>query len=668
MSALRPYPFAGLIRRMFEELESRDSIFDLPRRKFFLGDTARDFSCRFHGLPASTPLGPAAGPHSQMAQNLVLSWLVGCRILELKTVQIKDELVIPRPCIDMETVGYNIEWSQELKLEESLEEYVKGAMLIEMLKASGRLAMQPGSGDTIYDLSVGYDLEGIRSERVTAFLRGMIDARPTIERLRREIPDQFRELSDLEFSEQLASTVTLSTFHGCPPHEIERIMDYLLRELRLHSVVKLNPMLLGKSEARRLLHDVLGYRDIRIPDSAFERDTTWDEACGFIERLSETARGLGLGFGVKLTNTLIVENHRSFFPASEKEMYLSGPPLHVLAMNLALRIRERFGAQLPISFSAGIDRVNFPDAVALGLLPITVCTDFLKTGGYARAAPYWDSLGSRMDKVGARTIEEFILNADARNEGPPARSLNDAVSAPSATLNDAILRNTRCYVQQATEDPRYAKAANSKPPKKIGRHLALLDCITCDKCIPVCPNAAIFTLPIPIGELPGGKLVCENGTWQLLPGEPIAIREKHQIAIFADFCNECGNCDVFCPEDGGPYVWKPTFYGSKRAFEEAAPGAGFFLETTPSRCTLHARIGERKLSLRRSPGSTVAEFTVDGVTLRLDQNPLSTRDPGWIRGDASQETVFDLGELSMLSAVLDVLESSALNWAHLPSS
>ena len=42
--------------------------------------------------------------------------------MELKTVQILDELEINRPCIDMQTIGYNIEWSQELKIAESLEE------------------------------------------------------------------------------------------------------------------------------------------------------------------------------------------------------------------------------------------------------------------------------------------------------------------------------------------------------------------------------------------------------------------------------------------------------------------------------------------------------------------------------------------------------------------
>ncbi len=124
MAELRPYPFAALVRRAFRELDERGSIFDLPVAKGFYGRADRDLSVRFHGHAPSSPIGPAAGPQTQMAQNLVLAWLAGCRVMELKTVQVKDELVIPRPCIDMRTVGYNVEWSQELRLDQSLEEYV----------------------------------------------------------------------------------------------------------------------------------------------------------------------------------------------------------------------------------------------------------------------------------------------------------------------------------------------------------------------------------------------------------------------------------------------------------------------------------------------------------------------------------------------------------------
>src|SRR5450759_1906647 len=411
MARLCPYPFAALIRRAFREIDRRQAIFDLPARAFFVGDPRKDLSVRFHGHAASTPFGPAAGPQSQLAQNIVLSWLGGGRIVELKTVQINDELSIPRPCIDAQTVGYNVEWSQELKIEQSLEEYAKASMLVQMLAASGKLPLGPAAAQTIYDMSLGYNLAGIKSARVQAFIRGMLDARLVIERLRSQIPDEYREYRDLDFSIRLSDTLTLSTFHGCPSGEIEQIVEFLLRDVGLHVTIKLNPMLLGNTEPRRLLHEELGYRSIRVPDRVFDRDATWDQAVGFVDRLGRVAANVGLGVGVKFTNTLIVENHRTFFPAGQKEMYLSGPPLHVLAMHLVRRFRRQFGDRYPISFSGGIDRVNFADAVALGLVPVTVCTDLLKPGGYARARGYLQTLVERMDTVRAGHVGDFIIRA-----------------------------------------------------------------------------------------------------------------------------------------------------------------------------------------------------------------------------------------------------------------
>ena len=132
-----------------------------------------------------------------MAQNIVLPWLCGGRFMELKTVQIKDELAIPRPCIDMQTVGFNVEWSQELKLDQSLEEYVKASMLIEMLQASG---MAAGCTDTVFDMSVGYDLAGISSPPVRGFLAGLMDASPVVERLRHRFRRPWRAFATCRFA------------------------------------------------------------------------------------------------------------------------------------------------------------------------------------------------------------------------------------------------------------------------------------------------------------------------------------------------------------------------------------------------------------------------------------------------------------------------------------
>jgi putative selenate reductase len=560
---LRPYPFAALVRRMFRELDERQSVFDLPARRFYTGAAGRDLSVAVHGRPASTPFGPAAGPHTQLAQNIVLSWLGGGRVIELKTVQVNDHLVIPRPCIDVQTVGYNIEWSQELTLEESLEEYVKASMLVTMLAASGKTAVDPAATKTVYDMSVGYDLAGVTSAPVRAFMAGLLDAGVIVDRLRGEIPEEYRLCRDLDYATRISDTLTLSTFHGCPAHEIAAIVEFLMREVGLDVTVKLNPMLLGETETNHILHDVLGYGEIRVPPRAFANDLAWDDMVDIVERLGASARDAGRGFGVKFTNTLVVENHRSFFPAGQAEMYLSGAPLHVLAMHLVRRFRGAFGERFPVSFSGGIDRRNFADAVALGLVPVTACTDLLRPGGYARARGYLAELCERMDGVGATDIPSFVARAYG-GAGTPSR-------------------NAETYVERAAADPRYSQAANTRTPRKIGRRLRLFDCISCDKCVPVCPNDANFTFVLPRAPLPVVKVRREAGAWHWTREGTVTIDEPHQIGNFADFCNDCGNCDVFCPEDGGPYVLKPRLFGSAEAWRAAAPLDGFHVSAGAGR-------------------------------------------------------------------------------------
>ena len=679
MAELIPYPFAALIERMFSELESADSIFDLPSKSFFLGREGRDYSVPFHDKRAPTPLGPASGPQTQMAQNLVLSWLCGCRILELKTVQILDELEIPRPCIDMETIGYNVEWSQELKLEQSLHEYVKGAMLIEILKASGKLKMAPGFGEVIYDMSVGYDLKGIQTERVQDYIRGMKDASAVVEHYRKQIPDRFSQFRDLDFPTNLSNSLTLSTFHGCPPDEIERIIDFLLNEHSLNCIIKLNPTLLGEERVRELLQGVMGYEAVNVPSKAFQTDTSWDQAQGFVQRLGVTADQLGLGFGVKFSNTLIVENHRSFFPESEKEMYLSGPPLHVLATNLVDRFRDRFGDHYPISFSAGIDRKNFADAVAIGLTPITSCSDLLKAGGYSRATTYFRELDSRMDRLGVNTIPDYIIKAYGNAEqalsecGKDAevskidecrKALEEGTSLMEAAgedlygrwLSQCKLLNTQTYAENATLDQRYALVKNSKPPTKVGSMLELFDCLTCDKCIPVCPNDANFMLSIPPEQVPVKTLTFEDGSWSVEESGKLVLEKKHQIANFADFCNECGNCDIFCPEDGGPYVLKPRFFGSRESFREFSNHDGFFIERNNGGDTVLARFSQDEYESTLMNGEV--QFSGPGFNIRFSaDDPEKT-----VSGEA--ETSVDLTRYEIMEKIRwGILESGHVNYA-----
>jgi len=129
----QPISAQQLVAWVFSELDTHDSVFGIPRQHFFVPREDDVFRTTVYGHPLETPFGPAAGPHSQMAQNIVASWLCGARYIELKTVQTLDVLDVSKPCIDMEDEGYNVEWSQELKVEQSFDEYLRAWVLIHAL-------------------------------------------------------------------------------------------------------------------------------------------------------------------------------------------------------------------------------------------------------------------------------------------------------------------------------------------------------------------------------------------------------------------------------------------------------------------------------------------------------------------------------------------------------
>jgi putative selenate reductase len=600
VSTLRPIPLAVLVRRAAAELPM-GSIYDLPLRRVFRGFPGLDLSVRFHGHRCANPLGPAAGPHTQLAQNIALSFLAGGRILELKTVQVDDRLVIPRPCIDMRTVGFNIEWSQELAVSESLREYAKAKLLVAIL---AELCGIPEAGrDHVFDVSIGYSLEGIRSRKIAGFFEGVRDAGAILDgeraALRRELPSSLRHFADLPCDARLSDSVTLSTFHGCPAEEIAAISRHLLSEVGLHTIVKLNPTLLGYEEVDEILHGRLGYGGIALRREAFERDLKWDEALSIARELSGEAARRGLGFGVKLTNTLVVANPGDFMPG--EEAYLSGEPLHVLALTLGLKLRERLGAAFPASFSAGIDAANVAGAVACGFVPVTSCTDLLRPGGYERLHRQAEALAGAVSASGAASIPGFI------------RALAGAAGGDVAA---ASLENHRRAAAEALGAERYTAAKTGRLPRKIGSHLHLLDCINCDKCIPVCPNDANFFYDTPPRTITFRDLVVCGG--HLSPGEEQTLtlggRESstHQIANWADACNDCGNCDVFCPEDGGPYIEKPRLFGSLASFLADAPRPGFFIRREEDgSLAACGRWGGREVELLVRPGG--AALFRDGV-------------------------------------------------------
>jgi ferredoxin len=107
----------------------------------------------------------------------------------------------------------------------------------------------------------------------------------------------------------------------------------------------------------------------------------------------------------------------------------------------------------------------------------------------------------------------------------------------------------------------------------------LYDCINCDKCVPVCPNDANFVYEAPAVAVPYDNFeLAAGGGVRRVAGGVFEVAKGRQFANYADACNDCGNCDVFCPEDGGPYVEKPRFFGSLETYRKYAGRNGFYID------------------------------------------------------------------------------------------
>ncbi|MDH3471972.1 MAG: FAD-dependent oxidoreductase, partial [Acidimicrobiia bacterium] len=246
--------------------------------------------------------------------------------------------------------------------------------------------------------------------------------------------------------------------HGCPPDEIEAISLYLMTERGLHTSVKMNPTLLGPEGVRTIINDDLGFVDVPIPDEAFGHDLVWDDAVPMVTNLLQTAEDENLTFGVKLTNTLEVNNWRTEFPDDDM-MYLSGRALHPVTTNLALKIATEFPGIL-VSFAGGADAFNSPELLRCGMRTITVCSDLLKSGGYLRMLQYFEETDKAMDAIGATSLNDFVTK-----------------SAGVDDFTAAALANLGKYAGAARKDKRNIKQSYRTDRTKTDRKLGLFDCI-----------------------------------------------------------------------------------------------------------------------------------------------------------------------------------------------
>lgn len=450
---MTPMSFEQLVEWVLQEKKKRGTVFG--QHHAYRADGTHNRT--MFGRTLETPIGPAAGPHTQMTQNIVAAYYAGSRFFELKTVQIMDgeELAacINRPCIKADDEGYNCEWSTELTVPQAMEEYIKAWFLLKVI------AKEFGLGDMNgfqFNVSVGYDLAGIQSPKVDTFLNSMKHAEDTeifkhCKAYLLEHADWFEHVTTEDIEQippEICNSVTLSTLHGCPPQEIEQIAMYLLTEKGFHTFVKCNPTLLGYEFARKTM-DEMGYDYIQFGDFHFKDDLQYEDAVPMLTRLMNTAKERNLEFGVKITNTFPVDVKQNELPS--EEMYMSGKSLYPLSISLAAKLAKEFDGRLRISYSGGADYYNIERIVDAGIWPVTVATTLLKPGGYQRLT----QMAKLLDKENAP-----FEKVDAESAGKLA--------------------------EEAVKDPHHVKAMKPLPSRKMKKEVPLMDCFVAP-CKEGCP-------------------------------------------------------------------------------------------------------------------------------------------------------------------------------------
>ena len=450
---MTPMSFEQLVDWVLQEKKKRGTVFG--QHHAYRADGTHNRT--MFGRTLETPIGPAAGPHTQMTQNIVAAYYAGSRFFELKTVQIMDgeELAacINRPCIKADDEGYNCEWSTELTVPQAMEEYIKAWFLLKVI------AKEFGLGDMNgfqFNVSVGYDLAGIQSPKVDTFLNSMKHAEDTeifkhCKAYLLEHADWFEHVTTEDIEQippEICNSVTLSTLHGCPPQEIERIAMYLLTEKGFHTFVKCNPTLLGYEFARKTM-DEMGYDYIQFGDFHFKDDLQYEDAVPMLTRLMNTAKERNLEFGVKITNTFPVDVKQNELPS--EEMYMSGKSLYPLSISLAAKLAKEFDGRLRISYSGGADYYNIERIVDAGIWPVTVATTLLKPGGYQRLT----QMAKLLDK-----------------ENAPFEKVNAESAGKLA--------------EEAVKDPHHVKAMKPLPSRKMKKEVPLMDCFVAP-CKEGCP-------------------------------------------------------------------------------------------------------------------------------------------------------------------------------------
>jgi putative selenate reductase len=190
-----------------------------------------------------------------------------------------------------------------------------------------------------------------------------------------------------------------------------------------------------------------------------------------------------------------------------------------------------------------------------------------------------------------------------------------------------IMRSKRIYAKQPAELTPEQRRTFRLVSRTQDRDTVVNEaerCLSCDEmcsvCTTVCPNLANRCYGItPRTFLLQKASRSENGEIAYSADGSLEITQKYQIINIANFCNECGNCNTFCPAAGAPYRDKPRFYLTVSSFNQAEEG--YYLALLKDKKNLIYKLNGHITTLSEFPEEYV--FENDYVTATFSKPEFS---------------------------------------------
>ncbi len=294
-------------------------------------------------------------------------------------------------------------------------------------------------------------------------------------------------------------------------------------------------------------------------------------------------------------NVMIVYRRtKRYMPADEEEL--------VMALEDGVQIRELLA---PVKLTDGKlscrvmalgerDASNRPSVVDTGKMDEVLADVVIAAVGEAIDSEFYKANGIEVDDRGHAKVNRKTLETNV--EG--VYVTGDGLNGPS-TIVQAI--HTSTVVAQAILDDKVAKEI-----EKIGRldeiyakrgvlltsgeavheNERCLSCSTvCENCVEVCPNRANISV--------------------VVPG-----RKTAQIVHVDYMCNECGNCETFCPYSSGPYRDKYTLFANEADMADSKNKG--FVVMDPEKNEFKVRLfGKEPVVVRDGEPGTIPASIID---------------------------------------------------------